>query len=77
MEKSLEKETEIPMAEFFKGYRTTALPADAVVASLRIPVASAKGEFFRAYKQSKRKDDDIAIVNAALRVSLDEMHTEE
>ncbi|KAJ9242448.1 hypothetical protein DTO169E5_3157 [Paecilomyces variotii] len=70
--KSLGKETEIPMTQFFKGYRTTALPPDAVIASLRIPVASDKGEFVRAYKQSKRKDDDIAIVNAALRVSLSE-----
>ncbi|KAG8531083.1 uncharacterized protein KY384_004440 [Bacidia gigantensis] len=69
--KSLEKETEIPMTEFFKGYRTTALPPDAVIASLRIPVAREEGEYFRAYKQAKRKDDDIAIVNAALRVSLD------
>ena len=72
--KSLEKETEIPMTEFFKGYRTTALPPDAVIASLRIPVAREKGEYLRAYKQAKRKDDDIAIVNAALRVSLDEGH---
>jgi len=70
--KSLEKETEIPMGQFFKGYRTTALPPDAVIAYLRIPVGKEKGEFFRAYKQSKRKDDDIAIVNAALRVSLSE-----
>ncbi|KAL1883746.1 hypothetical protein Plec18167_002754 [Paecilomyces lecythidis] len=70
--KSLEKETEIPMTKFFQGYRTTALPPDAVIASLRIPVASDKGEFLRAYKQSKRKDDDIAIVNTALRVSLSE-----
>ncbi|CRG92235.1 xanthine dehydrogenase/oxidase [Talaromyces islandicus] len=69
--KSLTRETEIPMTQFFKGYRTTALPADAVIASLRVPVAQ-KGEYFRAYKQSKRKDDDIAIVNAALRVSLSE-----
>jgi xanthine dehydrogenase/oxidase len=72
--KSLDKETEIPMTEFFKGYRLTALPPDAVIASLRIPVAREKGEFLRAYKQAKRKDDDIAIVNAALRVSLDEGH---
>lgn len=71
--KSLTKETEIPMTQFFKGYRATALPADAIIASLRIPVAG-KGEHFRAYKQSKRKDDDIAIVNAALRVSLSETH---
>ncbi|KAL8705834.1 MAG: hypothetical protein Q9201_001057 [Fulgogasparrea decipioides] len=70
--KSLEKETEIPMIAFFKGYRTTALPPDAIIARLRIPIAREKGEYLRAYKQAKRKDDDIAIVNAALRVALDE-----
>ncbi|EED24430.1 xanthine dehydrogenase HxA, putative [Talaromyces stipitatus ATCC 10500] len=71
--KSLNKETEISMSQFFKGYRATALPADAIIATLRIPVAE-KGEHFRAYKQSKRKDDDIAIVNAALRVVLSDTH---
>lgn len=70
--KSLEAETEIPMSEFFRGYRTTALPPDAIILKLRIPVARGKGEYLRAYKQAKRKDDDIAIVNAALRVSLDQ-----
>ncbi|KAL9603139.1 MAG: hypothetical protein Q9219_001342 [cf. Caloplaca sp. 3 TL-2023] len=75
--KSLEKEIEIPMTEFFKGYRTTALPPDAIIASLRVPLARGKGEYLRAYKQAKRKDDDIAIVNAALRVTLDENHTVE
>ncbi|KKK21105.1 putative xanthine dehydrogenase HxA [Aspergillus ochraceoroseus] len=68
--KSLEKETEIPMGRFFKGYRSTALPPDAVIASLRIPIARENGEYMRAYKQAKRKDDDIAIVNGAFRVSL-------
>ncbi|KAI5852575.1 Molybdopterin-binding domain of aldehyde dehydrogenase-domain-containing protein [Morchella snyderi] len=63
-------EMELPMSEFFKAYRTTALPANAVLKSIRVPIASEKGEFIRAYKQAKRKDDDIAIVNAALRVSL-------
>lgn len=72
--KSLDKETEIPMSEFFKGYRTTALAPDAIIASLRIPVAHESGDFLRAYKQAKRKDDDIAIVNAALRVSLSQSH---
>lgn len=70
--RSLSRETEIPMTEFFKGYRKTALPPDAIIASLRIPVAAEKGEFIRAYKQAKRKDDDIAIVTSALRVSLSE-----
>jgi xanthine dehydrogenase/oxidase len=70
--KSLECETEIPMTEFFQGYRKTALSPNAIIASLRIPVAQAQGEHMRAYKQAKRKDDDIAIVNAALRVALSE-----
>lgn len=72
--KSLDDEVEIPMDQFFKGYRKTALPDDAVVASLRIPVAQEEGEFLRAYKQAKRKDDDIAIVNAAFRVTLSSSH---
>ncbi|KAH0559833.1 hypothetical protein GP486_003651 [Trichoglossum hirsutum] len=75
--KSLEKETEIPMSQFFKGYRKTALPPDAIIASIRIPISREKGEFLRTYKQSKRKDDDIAIVNATLRVSLSDDHTVE
>lgn len=73
--KSLEKTTEIPMSGFFKAYRVTALPNDAVIASIRIPVAKERGEYLRAYKQSKRKDDDIAIVNAALRVELSDAYT--
>ncbi|KAI9824558.1 MAG: hypothetical protein M1832_001647 [Thelocarpon impressellum] len=68
--KSLQGEIEIPMSDFFQGYRTTALAPDAIIASLRIPVAKEDGEYFRAYKQAKRKDDDIAIVNAAMRVAL-------
>lgn len=68
--KSLHGAKEIPMTEFFQGYRKTALQPDAVIASLRIPAAAEKGEFIRTYKQAKRKDDDIAIVTSALRVSL-------
>ncbi|KAH6608151.1 xanthine dehydrogenase [Trichoderma cornu-damae] len=70
--KSAARETEIPLSQFFTGYRRTALPQDAVIASLRIPFTAAKGEFYRTYKQAKRKDDDIAIVTAALRVRLDD-----
>lgn len=69
--KSLSKETEIPMATFFTGYRRTALEQDAILASIRIPVTGEKGDYFRAYKQAKRKDDDIAIVTGALHVRLD------
>ena len=71
--KSLKKTTEIPMGSFFKSYRITALPEDAVIASMRIPVSKEKHEYVRTYKQSKRKDDDIAIVNACLHVALDDV----
>nr|OQO27150.1 Xanthine dehydrogenase [Rachicladosporium sp. CCFEE 5018]OQO28592.1 Xanthine dehydrogenase [Rachicladosporium sp. CCFEE 5018] len=66
---SVHETIEIPMSEFFQGYRVTALPPDAIIAAIRIPVFG-KGEYMRAYKQAKRKDDDIAIVNSALRVKL-------
>lgn len=59
------------MTEFFLGYRTTALPADAVITKLTVPLG-AKNEVIKAYKQAKRKDDDIAIVTAGLRVNLDD-----
>ena len=74
---SLDKTTEIAMSDFFQGYRVTALPPDAIIASLRIPLAKRTGEYLRAYKQAKRKDDDIAITNAALRVSLTESNAVE
>ncbi|PFH60559.1 hypothetical protein XA68_10764 [Ophiocordyceps unilateralis] len=69
--KSADGSTEIPMDRFFRGYRRTALAADAIIAAIRIPVTASEGEFFRAYKQAKRKDDDIAIVTAAFRLRLD------
>ncbi|KAK0704840.1 molybdopterin binding aldehyde oxidase/xanthine dehydrogenase [Lasiosphaeris hirsuta] len=70
--KSLGKETEIPMSDFFTGYRRTALPSHAILASIRIPITQEKNEFFRSYKQAKRKDDDIAIVTSALKVRLND-----
>ncbi|KAH6563748.1 hypothetical protein BASA60_010597 [Batrachochytrium salamandrivorans] len=62
-------ERKIPMREFYLGYRKTALlPSEAVI-SIFAPFSSSL-EFIVAYKQSKRRDDDIAIVNAALSVTL-------
>jgi xanthine dehydrogenase/oxidase len=65
-------EIALPMREFFTGYRKTSLPAASVITKIRIPAAKPKQEFMQAFKQAKRKDDDIAIVNAALRVVLND-----
>ncbi|RPB08102.1 hypothetical protein P167DRAFT_494625 [Morchella conica CCBAS932] len=63
---------EIPLTDFFIGYRETALPADAVITQLAIPLSPVNSRVVvKAYKQAKRKDDDIAIVTAGMRASLD------
>ncbi|KAG4440065.1 hypothetical protein IFR05_004458 [Cadophora sp. M221] len=63
---------ELPMSSFFTGYRTTTLPPDAVITQIHIPLPPLEArELTKAYKQAKRKDDDIAIVTAAFRVRLD------
>ncbi|KAI0022484.1 xanthine dehydrogenase [Xylariomycetidae sp. FL0641] len=61
---------DLPLSKFFVKYRTTQLPADGVITHIRVPLAS-PNEVTKAYKQSKRKDDDIAIVTAGFRVRLD------
>ncbi|BGP37400.1 hypothetical protein JCM10450v2_001310 [Rhodotorula kratochvilovae] len=64
------QEKVIDLAEgFFTGYRKTGIPADGVIVRVIVPLASAdevKGEkdVVRAFKQAKRRDDDIAIVTS-------------
>lgn len=63
----------IPITSWFLRYRTTALPEDGIITQIVIPLPS-EGilEVTKAYKQAKRKDDDIAIVTAGFRVRLNE-----
>jgi len=49
---------------FFTGYRQNVIQAHQVLISLRIPY-TLPDEYFSAYKQSRRREDDIAIVNGA------------
>ncbi|KAJ2827427.1 hypothetical protein IWW50_001894, partial [Coemansia erecta] len=60
----------LPMSKFFLGYRRTALQAGEVLQSVFVPF-SRPYEVVRAFKQAKRKDDDIAIVTCAMRVRVD------
>ncbi|KAF8940224.1 hypothetical protein BGZ58_007350 [Dissophora ornata] len=60
----------VPAAEFFVGYRKTALnPATDILTRIHIPLTRPQ-EYIRSFKQAKRKDDDISIVTAAIRVQL-------
>lgn len=60
----------VPIREFFLGYRKTALKPGEVLLSIEVPRTEA-GEYVRAYKQARRRDDDISITNACFRVGLD------
>lgn len=66
---------EISMKDFFIGYRKTKLPSHGVITKIFVPQTAAKNEVVRAFKQAKRKDDDIAIVSACLRMVLDDDFT--
>ncbi|XP_020282076.1 xanthine dehydrogenase [Pseudomyrmex gracilis] len=58
----------IPMDHtFFVGYRRNVILSEEVLVSIDIPFTK-QNQYFVAYKQAKRRDDDIAIVNMALNV---------
>jgi xanthine dehydrogenase small subunit len=62
---------ELPLEEFFIDYQKTALAPDEIVERVRVPLPL-PGEHFRAYKISKRYDQDISIVLMALYIRLEE-----
>lgn len=71
-------EEEVSLSKFVKGYRRTTLTEDiqdGVLTAIRIPLPPLAGhgkDTIKAYKQAKRKEDDIAIVTASFRVRLDD-----
>uniref|UniRef100_A0A8C1ZUB1 Xanthine dehydrogenase/oxidase n=1 Tax=Cyprinus carpio TaxID=7962 RepID=A0A8C1ZUB1_CYPCA len=53
--------------KFFPGYRKTILKPEEILLSIEIPYTR-KGQYFSAFKQSPRKEDDIAIVTCGMNV---------
>ena len=58
----------IPISKFFKGYRKTILKAGEFIYSIKIPIY--KKNIFKAYKISKRFDDDISSVCASFNLEI-------
>ncbi|CAG5080707.1 Oidioi.mRNA.OKI2018_I69.PAR.g9688.t1.cds [Oikopleura dioica] len=56
---------------FFPGERIAAIPKDSVLYEVNLSLCP-KTAFFRSYKQSKRKENDTAIVNAAFFLDFNE-----
>lgn len=60
---------DIPADEFFVGYRETALAADEILEAIRLPLPL-EDQVFRAYKVSKRFDQDISAVIGAYALTI-------
>ena len=64
-------EREMAIEDFYTGYRKTVLAGDEVLAWIKVP-RSESHEFLRAYKISKRYDDDISAVCLVVNMTLDQ-----
>lgn len=62
---------QLSMTDFFISYRKTHLQEHEIITEIFVP-QTAIGEVICAYKQAKRKDDDISIVTSALCVGVDQ-----
>ena len=65
---SFNKKMTIPLKDFFIGYRKTKLKKGQFISSIRIPIF--KKNIFKAYKISKRIDDDISSVCASFNLEI-------
>ncbi|MDA9687691.1 xanthine dehydrogenase small subunit [Candidatus Pelagibacter sp.] len=65
---SFNKKMIIPLKDFFIGYRKTRLKKGQFIRSIRIPIF--KKNIFKAYKISKRIDDDISSVCASFNLAI-------
>jgi len=65
---SFNTRTILPLKNFFVGYRKTRLKKGQFISSIRIPIF--KKNIFKAYKISKRIDDDISSVCASFNLSI-------
>ena len=65
---SFNKKTILPLKNFFIGYRKTKLKKGEFISSIRTPIF--KNNIFKAYKISKRIDDDISSVCASFNLAI-------
>ena len=61
----------VPAAEFFTGYRQTALAPDEILESVSLPLPQSSA-VFRTYKVAKRFDQDIAALIGAFSIEVEE-----
>ena len=63
-------ERELALEDLYLDYRKTAMAADEIITRVRVPLPR-QGQLFRAYKVTKRLDQDISAVCGAFSLTLD------
>ncbi len=64
----------VKLREFFLGYRKVDMKENEILQEIIIP-STRKYEYVRAFKQARRRDDDISIVNACFRINFEGQNT--
>lgn len=67
------REREVPLAEYFTGYRESVRRPDEIIRALRLPLPLAEKAAF--YKIAKRRFDDISSVAVAIAIQVDDAAT--
>lgn len=68
---SVHGERSLPLENLYTGYRRNVMASDELLVRIDIPLPSGETEFLRAYKVSKRFDDDISAVCLVVRIVLE------
>eukprot|EP00771_Trimastix_marina_P000666 gnl/Trimastix_PCT/1688.p1 GENE.gnl/Trimastix_PCT/1688~~gnl/Trimastix_PCT/1688.p1 ORF type:complete len:1314 (+),score=274.45 gnl/Trimastix_PCT/1688:41-3943(+) len=68
--RSADSERIIPIKEWIQGYRQTALAPSEVLTTITLPLFG-EHEYCCGYKQTRRREDDICMVNGTFRVRLE------
>lgn len=68
---SIRGHRELPLEQLYTGYRKNVMAADEVLAWIKVPLPQA-GEVLKAYKISKRYDDDISAVCLVVSMRLED-----
>lgn len=71
--RSTQRTRDLQVADFLLGYRRTALAAHEVIESITLPSVP-PGALFACEKLSKRRDQDIAALSAAILLGIDQGH---
>jgi xanthine dehydrogenase/oxidase len=66
---SIQRRT-IMVSEFFLKYRTVDLKPNEIVERVEIPLVAPVLEYYKPFKQARRREDDISIVTASMRIKL-------